>query len=62
VKAVFKGYKFAIEWIAFNDEPGEKDLEAIEHQISVALVADLFTRPAYKVAWDVLKLRLESKS
>jgi len=55
-----KGYKFAVECCAFNDESAETDLETISQTISVSLVADLFGIPAEKVAAAVLKVRNKS--
>ena len=56
-----KGYKFAVEWISFNDEPMVTHLtekkDEISSLISVVLVADLFEKTPEKVAKDVLKYR-----
>lgn len=52
-----KGYVFAIEWIAYNDEPGDEDPEAISGYISTGLVADLFDKPRSIVTLDILSIR-----
>ena len=52
-----RGYKFAVEWIAVNDEVTLYKTEEIEEQISVQLVADLFEKQPSEVARAVLKKR-----
>lgn len=52
-----KGYRFAVEWAALNDESAEQDVEVVGQTISVALIADLFSVSTDKVARDVLRLR-----
>ncbi len=53
-----KGIKFAIEWIAMNDEPAEtSDAEAIAGLVTVALVADLFGKSPEEIARRVLRYR-----
>jgi hypothetical protein len=47
----------AVQWIALNDEPEERDPEVIATLISTQLVADVFEREPEKVAVDVLKAR-----
>lgn len=53
-----QGYKFAVDWIANNDNPGDKD-DAMElaGYATVALVADMFGKNALNVAQDVVKRR-----
>lgn len=50
-------YRHGVELIALNDEPTETDLDQIEGQISVQLLADLFGVPPMRVAKDILKKR-----
>jgi hypothetical protein len=50
-------YRFAVEWIALNDEPTERDPEMVASLISTALIADLFGKPQEKVAADVIRYR-----
>jgi hypothetical protein len=50
-------YYRAVRWIAAEDDPVERDPEAIACTISVALVADLFGKTRDQVAADVLKNR-----
>ena len=50
-------FKSAIEWIAFNDEPGETDAKTTSELISVAIIADIFGTTVERVAADVLKVR-----
>ena len=56
-----KGYRFAVEWIAFNDDPAEMDLENIKGTISVGLVADIFSKSTMDVSLSVLKIRLDTQ-
>jgi hypothetical protein len=49
--------KAAVEWIAYNDEPGEFDQESVDGLISVLLVADLFGVPPEMVARRVIAER-----
>ena len=55
-----RGYRFGVEWIAFNDGAGDADAldpEAVVCMISVGLLADLFSVTAERVAADVVKFR-----
>jgi hypothetical protein len=52
-----KGYKFAVGWIAVEDEPTDLDPESVKYMISVCLVADLFGKNVEAVANDVIKVR-----
>ena len=52
-----RGYRFAVQWCADNDEGAERDPEVVAETISVSLVADLFGVTTDKVARDVLRLR-----
>lgn len=55
-------YKYAVGWIALNDEPLERNPENVAGLISVLLVADTFGRKSEKVAADVIKYREEHMS
>lgn len=50
-------WRFGVEWIALNDEPTERDPEAVASLISVALLADLFGKTTEDVAKAVLQYR-----
>ncbi len=54
-------YRAAVQWIAFNDEPGDKNLESIAGYISTLLVVDIFDVKADKVAKDILRQRKKAK-
>lgn len=62
-------YHTAVQWIAANDAAGDtppdldftKAYEAVNGNISVVLVADVFNKPESQVALDVLKARGFSK-
>lgn len=43
-------YRHAVELIAMNDDPAERDVEAVAAQISTSLVADLFGVERERVA------------
>lgn len=54
------GYRYAVEWIALNDDPGSDDStdpEVIAGYVSVHLVADLFGKDSRDVAVDVCYYR-----
>ncbi len=57
MKAQFRGYKFMIQWIAYNDEAEDTNVATVSELISVQLVADSFSFPTEKVAYDVVKIR-----
>lgn len=50
-------YKYGVEWIAVNDEPDEIDQGTVSEMISIMLLADLFGKPYFQVAADVIKYR-----
>jgi len=50
-------YEYAVNWIAWNDEPEEEHAEQVESFTTVALLADTFQVPWRKVAEDVVKVR-----
>ena len=50
-------YKAGIDWIAWNDEQCETDVNVIAYQISVLLLADLFGKKPEKVAADIIRKR-----
>jgi hypothetical protein len=54
MKSRSKKYKFAIEWIAINDEP---TIVQIADFISVTLIADMYGFDPKDVATDVLRFR-----
>jgi hypothetical protein len=50
-------YREAIEWIAFNDDEAETDIEVIRQQQTVVLVADIFHMVPGVIAREVIRLR-----
>lgn len=50
-------YKAAIQWVAYEDNPTELDVDTVANSITVALVADMFGVILGRVAADVVKLR-----
>jgi hypothetical protein len=57
VKFRHEYYTRAVQWIALNDDPSCLDLKDISRQISVVLIADLFSVDPEKVAGWVLSHR-----
>ena len=53
-----KGYRFAVAWIAGNDEPEELDPERVAGYISTGLVADLFEKDTFEVAEKIVEHRV----
>lgn len=50
-------YNRAVRWIAYNDNDSELDQAAIEEYVTVALVADLFSKSTEQVGKDVFNVR-----
>jgi len=50
-------YRFAVQWIAGNDNSSTLDLQAIEQSVTVALAADMFGKSEEAVAIDVQRAR-----
>lgn len=50
-------YRDAVDWIAYNDEPSDREVESVQGFISTLLVADIFKLPSERVARDVIALR-----
>lgn len=55
-------YNKAIEWVAFNDEPRDINIESISEMISVGLISDVFNKTPERVAMDVYELRTKYKT
>jgi hypothetical protein len=53
----YRGYRFAVEWIAMNDNPADRDLDSIGGYISTLLLADMFFKDAKTVAKAILLIR-----
>lgn len=51
------GYREAVAWIALNDEAACVDLEEVQFQISVLLIADIFGISEERVGIDVIRYR-----
>lgn len=47
----------AVEWIAYNDEPSDRDVESVSDMISVVLAAELFTVAPEAIAKKVVAMR-----
>ena len=59
-------YRFGVEWIALNDEPGDVLPNANAHEnarsyISTMLLADLFGVDPARVADDILRCRAKAQ-
>lgn len=52
-----RGYRFAVSWIALNDEPTILDAREVADFISTQLVADTFCKSPDEVAQDVVRYR-----
>lgn len=53
-------YRDAIEWVAYNDSPGDDDAldpNTVQNLVSAVLVADIFDVPKEKVGRDIVKRR-----
>ena len=50
-------YREAVEWIAWNDEPDEREVDVVIGYASVVLIADIFRVEHRKVAEDVVRKR-----
>ena len=57
MKSKSKKYLKGIEWIAFNDEPEEFDLEIISSMLTVVLLSEVFNISPEDIAQDILKYR-----
>lgn len=56
-----RGYRYAISWIALNDETADMDVESVSDNISVLLIADLFNKDPMEVAKKVIAFRTKSE-
>ena len=54
-------YKQLIEWIAYNDEPLERDREVISGFVSTVMLAHVYNLNHLHVADDVLAYRNEPR-
>jgi hypothetical protein len=55
-----KGYRFAVQWIALNDSPGDSDAldaEAVSGLVTAKLVADMFGKPDIEVGKAIVRAR-----
>ena len=50
-------YRFAIDWIALNDNPVEDDRDQVMRSVTVDLIADMFKLSPATVAYDVCYIR-----
>lgn len=53
-------YPAGVDWIAFNDEPEDIDVDNVAGYISTSLLAELFGKDAAKVAADIVQRRVET--
>lgn len=51
------GYRFAIQWVADNDEADDLDLDSVKYGLTIALVADMFNKTTEQVARAVIARR-----
>lgn len=56
-----QGYRWAVAWIAAEDDPEQCDVDAVAGTLTVALVADMFGKRAWDVASDVVHARKENE-
>ena len=54
-------YRTGIAWIAWNDEPSDRDPESVEGYISTTLLADLFGKEPQEVAEAIVRYRVKHK-
>ena len=54
-------YKNAIDYIAENDDPTVRDVDAMSGQISIQLVSELFGLDSHRVALDVVKYQINHR-
>lgn len=54
-------YKFAVQWIADNDNDVDLDAELIQEYITTALIADMFGVSTQAVAVDIARRRMKYK-
>lgn len=54
-----KGYRFGVAWIAMNDEPADLNMNNVSGYVSTLLLADLFGKPADRVAEAVVLYRIK---
>lgn len=52
------GLRKACEWIAFNDEPTDLDVESVSGIISVVFAADIYGKTAKEIAERVVAIRI----
>lgn len=50
-------YERAVSWIAYNDEPDDREETWVADMISVACIADVFQKDPMQVAQDVVAYR-----
>jgi len=58
-------YRDAIDWVAQNDSPADKDAldpEAVSMLVTAVLISDIFNVPSNMVGADIVKRRQELKS
>ena len=56
----WKGLKYALEWIAYNDEPDDMNPETISEYISVMLIADCTGHKAIDLGHSIMNIRKPS--
>ena len=55
-------YRFGVQWIADNDEPGDLDPEDVAYYVTTLLLADLFGKEPEAVAADIVRRREKEAS
>lgn len=56
-RTIAQRYRDGVEWIAFNDEPSDRNPESVAQFISTLLLADLFDKTPETVAAAVIRMR-----
>jgi len=55
--ATMPALRTALEWIAFNDDPGELDPEAVASTLTLGMVGDLWEKDRAELARKVVRMR-----
>lgn len=57
MSAKYPSYRYAVAWIAQNDEPGDRDPETVGEMTTTMLIADLYGKTNEAVARDIIAYR-----
>ena len=50
-------YRKAVEWIAYNDEGGDIEIETVASYVTTLLIADIFGKEPEAVAKSIVNFR-----